>query len=337
MRREFEKDVILVLIILLGLGGAWIGIQVARDSRGSWSEAAELRFTTSDLQGLEARSEVLCAGAVIGHVRSVTPGLNQEGKPSFTLTAGVKREYAAWKFKRAGLIQVGLVATVFSPSNILLEVSGASDAVQAREPRQGASLDGVKLAREGSEIDPSEILKQFTEPQNGNKLSVIEQIQDFANSLPHASSALRDLNDITASLNGQPHATEAEANNPRPIDRLLRNLETTTGNLSAASESLNKTMGEDGDLKKTLATLNASLGNIQKMSAETAKVVSEFHLTLGKSMRKIDGLLNETNDTMVTLHSKADGLGDTFVGRMLIKKPGATPSPASSKTQRRTP
>jgi hypothetical protein len=57
------------------------------------------------------------------------------------------------------------------------------------------------------------------------------------------------------------------------------------------------------------------------------------NLKVDTSLKKVNGLLDETTGTMTSLHGKVEGFGDTFVGRMLIKsdkKPGVadiTPIP----------
>lgn len=327
MKRKLEIDVILVLLTVLGVAGAWIGVQVAQDRLGLWSEGAELRFTTSDLQGLGPRSELHCAGAVIGHVRSVDPGLDKkDGTPQFKLIAGVKREYVDWKFKKEGLIKVGVVQSALSPSSIVLEISSPSDEpVRARLHDRGAKPDhigNIALKREISNNDLSEVLKQFTERQNGQELSVIGQIQDFTKDLSHASASLKQLNDVTASLSGKSHSTET------PIDRLVKNLEDAT-------TSLKETVGTNGRLDKTLDELRINMDKLGAVTKQTSEAITEVRFSLDKSMHKVDGLLAETTSTMTSLHGKVAGFGDTFVGRMLIKK--EKPATTTTKTSASQP
>ncbi len=115
MKKKLELQTIVVLLCALGIAGSWIGIQIARDTIGKWSEAHELWFTTGNLLGLGPRSELRCAGAVIGHVRAVKSGMGADGTPQFTIIAGVGRDFASWGFAPRGTVELGVVESALSP------------------------------------------------------------------------------------------------------------------------------------------------------------------------------------------------------------------------------
>lgn len=346
MKKKLEIQTIIVLLCVVGILVATVMIQIMKDSLGVWSERAELHFTTQDLLGLGPRSGVQCAGVTIGHIRKVTPSIGADGTAHFTIVAGVKREFDEWKFTPLGVVRVGVVASAIAPSSIVLQLSTTSDAVQSRRPKDGPP-PVLRLAKERKENDLADVaaqyrklgdqidqtIRQFTDPQNGRGKSVM---QELAESLPAASASLLQFEEMTLTLNGQSRSKETDPTKRPPMERLLLNLDKTTGNLASATANLDKSVGEGGKIDQTLKTLDESLLRLQKLTEEMTTTIANVNLKLDTSLRKVNGLLDETTGTMSSLHTKVDGLGDTFVGRMLIKKkePIATPPPA--KTARKS-
>ncbi len=329
MKKKLEIQTIIVLLCVLGIAGAWIGIQITRDSLGVWSESAELHFSTQDLLGLGPRSEVRCAGGMIGHVRKVTPGIGPDGAPHFALVAGVRREFSSWRFLPLGIVKLGVVQSALAPSTINLELATTGDAVQARRPKDGTP-PVLRLEKEKSKNDLADVadqyrklgdqidrtIRQFTDPQTGRTESVM---QELARAIPAAASSMRQLDDIASSLSGRVVSAETDPAKKPPMERLLLNLDASTGNLKGMTASLQMNVGEGGKLDRTLDTLNASLQRLQTLTDEMTKTVANVNLKVDTSLKKVNGLLDETTGTMTSLHGKVEGFGDTFVGRMLIK------------------
>ena len=96
MKNRIEIQLIVILLCGLVFAAAWIGIQAARDNVGVWSESAELHFTTAELVGLAPRSELRCAGAVVGHVRKIESTMQYPG----TIKVNVIRETRAIEFAK---------------------------------------------------------------------------------------------------------------------------------------------------------------------------------------------------------------------------------------------
>jgi ABC-type transporter Mla subunit MlaD len=342
MKKKLEIQTIIVLICVLAIAGAWIGIQITKDSLGVWSEAAELQFTSKDLLGLAPRSELRCAGASVGHVRRITPAIGPDGAAQFTLIAGVKKDYAAWKFAPVGIVKAGVVQSALAPSSITLELSAAPGAVQARLPKEGSPpvlplekekskneiADVVEQYRKlGDQIDHT--IRQFTEPQNGRSQSVM---QELAEAIPAAASSMRQLEGVTASLNGQSLSKETDPAKRPPVEKLLANLDSTTANLRAMTASLEQKAGDNGKIDQTLKTLDSSLLRLQGLTDQMTKTVTNLNARVDTSILKVNGLLDETTGTMSALHNKVDGFGNTMVGRMLIAKPEKpAPAPARKK------
>lgn len=307
MKKKIEIQTIIVLLCVLGIAGAWIGIQISKDSLGVWSQSSEIHFTSSDLLGLGPRSELRCAGAVIGHVRTITPSITSDGKAQFHLVSGVKDEFAAWPFAPFGTVKAGVVQSALAPSSITLELSMEPNAIKAVAPKagipptlplvkdqpkndMGAIMDQyVKL---GNQIDTT--IRQFTEPQNGREKSVL---QELAESVPSAAASLQNVEGVTTSLRLQ--------------------------------------LSEDGQIDQALTELNTSLGRLQKLTDELTKTVTNMNIKVDTSLTKVDGLLEESTMTMTDLRIKMEGFGESFVGRMLVGKPDATPTPSPTPKRNR--
>lgn len=346
MKKKLELQTIIVLLCVLAIAGSWIGIQITKDSLGVWSEKAELHFTTPDLLGLGPRSPLQCSGMTIGHVRKVTPGIGADGQAHFAIVAGVKRDFTAWKFAPLGAVKAS-VASGLAPSAVILTLASSPDAVQARLPKEGP-VPVLKLEKEKSNNDLADVaeqyrklgdridttIRQFTDPQNGRPRSVM---QELAETIPTVSSSIRQLDDVVASVNGQSRSTETDPAKRPPIERLLLNLDVTTGNLKGVTAGLEKSVGENGRVDQTLKTLDASLLRLQTLTEEMTRTVANVNVKLDTSLKKVNGLLDETTGTMAAMHNKVEGLGDTFVGRMLIKKkePEAAPKPAATPRKTR--
>lgn len=303
MKKKLEIQTIVVLICVLAIAGAWIGIQISKDSLGIWSQSSEIHFTSSDLLGLGPRSELRCAGAVVGHVRKITPSIGPDGNAQFFLVSGVKNEFAQWPFAPIGTVKAGVVQSALVPSSITLELSSEPDAIKAVQPKVGAppSLPLVKeqpkndmgaimdqYVKLGNQIDTT--IRQFTEPQSGREKSVL---QELAESVPSAAASLQNVEGATTSLRVQ--------------------------------------LSEDGKIDQALTELNSSLGQLQKLTDELTKTVTNMNLKVDTSLTKVDGLLEESTLTMTDLRTKMEGFGGTFVGRMLVGKPEPVPSPTPKK------
>lgn len=307
MKKKLELQTIIVLLCVLAIAGAWIGIQITKDSLGVWSERAEIHFTTPDLLGLGPRSELHCAGAVVGHVRKVTPSVGPDGQAHFALVAGVKRDYAQWRFVPVGIVKAGVIQSALAPSSITLELSSAPDAIEAQNPKSGTpptlALEKEKPKNDmnaiveqyvklGNQIDTT--IRQFTEPQNGRTKSVL---QELAEAVPAAASSLQNVESVTTNLKVQ--------------------------------------VSEDGKIDQTLTTLNASLGRLQTLTDELTKTVGNMNGKMDTSLKKVNTLLDETTSTVNSLHTKMEGFGGTFVGRMLVGKPNEAASPTPSPTPKK--
>jgi ABC-type transporter Mla subunit MlaD len=300
LKKKLEIQTIVVLLCVLTIAGAWIGIQISKDSLGLWTQSSEIHFTSNDLLGLGPRAELRCAGAVIGNVRTVTPSLGPDGQAQFHLVAGVKDDFAQWRFAPVGIVKAGVVQSALAPSSISLELSSAPDAIAAVKPKAGQPPTLVlqkeqpkndmgaimeQYVKLGNQIDAT--IRQFTEPQKGRTKSVM---QELAEAVPSAAASLQNVEGVTTNLKLQ--------------------------------------VGEDGKIDEALTSLNISLGRLQGLTDELTKTVTNVNLKLDTSLKKVNGLLEETTLTMTDVRTKMEGFGGTFVGRMLVGKPDNAPAPS---------
>ena len=274
MRKKLEIQTILVLLCLLVIAAALIGTQVAKDSFGLRSEPAELHFTTPDLLGLVQGSELYCAGALIGHVRKIVPSLGPGGAARFLLVSGVKKDFADWKFSPEGSVRPGVVVSAFSPSSIIMELSSDPQAVRPLHPNEGPA-PVLPLEPEVSENDLAKIaervnkltenidlaIRQFTEPQNGRSLSVV---QELAEAVPAAAASLRNVESVTASLEKQ---MSAEGK----IDQTLTSLNSGLASVENLTNEAAKTLG---DLSREL---DASMARVNVLLDETTGTMAAVH------------------------------------------------------------
>ncbi len=192
----------------------------------------------------------------------------------------------------------------------------------------------LQLDREQSQTDLAQIearidraVAQLSEPQGGNALSTLAEL----------AQVVRRLDGVAASLDGDTVTNATDPAKLPPIDRLLLNLEASTTNLKTMTASLGTTVGQGGQLDHTLATLTDSLVRIGKMTDEMTKTVDHLNLRIDTTLGKMNGVLDESSATMTTLQGKADRLGDTFLGRMIIAKPDKKSTPTPTPSPRKSP
>ena len=341
MKKKIELQMIFVLLIVLAIAGAWIFLIVKKDSLYVMLGSHELRFTAEDLLGVGLRSELRCAGGVVGHVRKITPDI-VNGKPHFTIIAGVNDGYATWKFADTCKVKPSMVPTALSPSPIQLELATGACCAQPCKANETSSVV-IRLEADPAKDELSELkdrykiladqiesaLGKFTAPQKDGGKS---RLEDLLDALPHAATAMRSLDKVSATLAGKSRGSEI-ASERTPLENILRSIESSTGNLEGSTASLKSTVGEGGRLDAALDGLLSTLQSLQKATDTIKDTVANLNNT---SVRKVNGLLDETNATMAILHDKADRFGNTWIGRRIIppkKNPQDQPQPKSGKKQ----
>lgn len=349
MKKRIEIQLIILLLCGLVFAAAWIGIQVARDNVGVWSEPGEVHFTTNNLSGLAPRSELRCSGIVVGHVRKIESTM-QSGAPVFTLKAGVRKDFATWKFSQTASIETPVVATVLSPSSIQLKADNSAESISAVNPAHGTppvlcldppeadSMAAIKdIARKLGE-NVQEAIQPFIAKEKGGK----SKVENLADAITDITKAASDIKEITASVNGQSRQTGTDPASRPPIEQILANIKGATGSLADAATTIRGTLAEGGDVNQLIKTLDAKLDAMGALIKTTEKAVGDLQgqvarMGIDKTLRKMDGLIDESTATVATLHKKAEGLGTTFMSRMFIGKQEKAPASPPAKPQSKTP
>jgi ABC-type transporter Mla subunit MlaD len=257
-----------------------------------------------------------------------------DGAPRFEITAGVRDEFAAWKFAKPGKVALGVVQSVVSPSVIELEMTTTAGAVQPRKPAAGQAVEEIPLVPDTSNDSFTQIasrisktLDQFTTVQTGHTEPATMELAD----------AIHNMDEVTASLAGRlPAADEDPAVRP-PIDRLVENLATTSSNLAIMTASLDATVGKDGRVDTALDAVNADLQHLKDTIDTTTRTITDLDAGVDSSLGQMNGLVNQIAVTMSTLNGTLDRVGNTFVGRMLIAKPKGATSPTPPTSSARAP
>lgn len=266
MKKKLEVQTILLLLCALLVAGSWIGLEVAKDSLGVWTEPAELHFTTDNLLGLGPRSELRCAGAVVGHVRKVTTQL-VNGQPQFDIVAGVGKQFAAWKFATPATVALGVVQSVVSPSSITLEIATTGPGVQPRKPGEAQPLDVIPLVQDTSNNAIAAItdrinktIDQFTTVQKGHAEPATLELAD----------AIHNLNAMTASLdqtvgkNGKVD-TALDALNA-DLQHLKDTIDTTTKTISDLDAGVDTSLRQmNGLVSETTVTMTTLHGTLERV------------------------------------------------------------------------
>ena len=356
MKKRIEIQLIILLVCGLVFAASWIGIQVARNNVGVWNESAELHFTTKNLTGLAPRSELLCAGMVVGHVRKITPVM-KDGRPFFTLTAGVRNEFVSWPFnKRTASIDRPFFTTVLSPSSIVLDAGNSTDPVFATKPKPGAPPPELALAAPKKSMQDvvdevvakvnevgekanrliasaEELVEPFIAKENGGPSTV----KKFAADLTATSSIIREAADelnaavkaTTAYLKGESHLEGVDPKKLPPIPRILASFESSLNSLNDIIGNIDKEIGKE-------AHEDSLIGGLKKLVKRT----NDFEIGLEETRRKLNGLIDKLDASAADMRGKIQRMGDTFVGRMLIKpekKTATAPTPTPAGPARKKP
>jgi hypothetical protein len=319
-RRRFDVQVLLVLLFVLGVFVSSLLIRVAENPFGLFAEPNELTLYCDDLLGLHERAELRCRGAVVGHVKSIQWGTRRrafagigaraiagnrilaEGPERFWIRAGVNNRYGAWKFARMGYVRGAVMESAVTPSWIELIPASASDPAAA----PGASTD-IEL--------------------------VLDKQKPGAEGLAEKVSELGDaLLDIVHVINPPPEpAAQTNGANPQPsatppiqkIVTMIDDMSKTTHSLHEFAIRLEE-KGSDEELSKALKELKTAVAELHEHVTEADGAVQETRSAMSqfkKAAKKTDLSATKFNDLM-------DRVGDTTLGRALIRKKGPSPSPA---------
>ena len=319
-RRRFDVQVLIVFLFVAAVFVSSLLIRVAENPFGIFAEPNELTLYCDDLLGLHERAELRCRGAVVGHVKSIQWGTRgtalasigkraidrnrttAEGPERFWIRAGVNNRYGAWKFARMGYIRGAVMESAVTPSWIELIPASTTDA-----PVAGGSSTDIEL--------------------------LVDKRKPGAEGLAEKVSEIGDaLLDLVHVINPppQPAAQAANGANPQPsatppiqkIVTMIDDMSKTTHSLHEFAVRLEE-KSSDEELSKALEALKTAVTRLHEHVTEADGAVQETTAAMSqfkKAAKKTDVSATKFSDLI-------DRVGDTTLGRALIRKKSPSPSP----------
>ena len=339
IRNRLDIQIVLIIGCVTAVVFLAIGIEVVRARLGEWSERKELVMEAGELFDLEVRAELRCRGAVIGHVRSISPPKNPADRTDlFRITAGIKEEYGHWSFSRNAIIKKSVIQSAISPSWIDLTVVLGNEGVRPQSlwhRKADAELDTIDLLEERNPNEVSDLFEEykkiartlqkelalFTTPR-GDQGSVID---NFALAIDNISHLIKDpkrladkpVGDRTHGENFRANLDDAslaikENCDMRPWRRTLENIEQAS---VAFKETTSKLRDKAVDKR-----------------FDQAFVDFEDALALLKQrIRQTDGFIQELTRTTAAIRDLTTRFGDTGFGHLIVRRP-EEPKPVTGKT-----
>jgi hypothetical protein len=318
-RRRFDVQVVIVLLFMLGVFVSSFFIRVAENPFGLFAEPNELTLYCDDLFGLHERAELRCRGAVVGHVKSIQWGMRSAAVASigrraiainrsttdeperFWIRAGVNNHYGAWKFARLGHIRSSAMETAVTPSWIELTPASASD----------------RLAAAGSSTE----IELVADKQKRGTEGLAEKVTQVGDAL---LDLIHVINPPSVAQGGNGTIPQPSPTPPiQKIVAMIDDMSQTTHSLHEFAIRLEE-KSSDEELSKALQELRTAVDKLHEHVTAADGAVQETHAAMSqfkKAAKKTDVSATKFSDLI-------DRVGDTTLGRALIRKKSPSPSPS---------
>lgn len=271
MKKFFSKEVQIALVALVGIVVLFFGMKFLKGlTLFSTDDNYYVEF--NDISGVSASCPVYANGYRVGVVEDVI--FNYDSQEKIVAVLGLNKQLRLPKASTAEIASDLL-------GNVKLELKFGPNPVDIMEP--GDTLSGKKQG--GALAKAADMLPQFEKmlPKVDSILASVNMLlmnPAIANSLQnvdqitaHLVTTTNELNRLTASLNHQMPGTLTK------VDGLLDNTTTLTKNLSEL------------DLAMTMAKVNATLQNVEQMTAK----LNSNEGTIGLLMRDQELYRNMTS------------------------------------------
>jgi hypothetical protein len=326
-RRRFDVQVLIVTLFVVGIFISAFFIRVAENPFGLFAEPNQLTLYCDDLLGLGERAELRCRGAVVGHVKSIRWGTratalaNMGGKriaggstsatepERFWILAGVNNRYGNWKFARLGHIRGAVMQSTVTPSWIELVPASASDS----PPASGSFAE--------IELQPDK--------QKPGAEGLIEKAAAVGDALLDIVHAINPPFQPVAQSGEGSEGSRPQAGPTPPIQKVVAvidDIAQTTRSLREFALRLEQ-KSTDEELNKALQELKTAVVQLHDHVTETDSAVQETKAAMiqfKKAAKNTDLSATKFNDLM-------DRVGDTTIGRALIRKKSPTPTPSPGR------
>jgi hypothetical protein len=324
-RRRFDVQVLIVILFVFGIFVSTLFIRVAENPFGLFAEPNELTMYCDDLLGLHERAELRCRGAVVGHVKAIQWGTranalaNMGGKrlagssttakepERFWIVAGVNNRYGNWKFARLGHIRGAVMQSTVTPSWVELAPASASDS-----PAAGGLLAEIELVPDKQKPGAEGLMEKAAEVGDA-LLGIVHAINPPFQPVAQSGEAT-ELS--------PPHTAQPTP----PIQKVVAvidDIAQTTRSLREFALRLEE-KSSDEELNKALQALKSAVAQLHDHITETDSAVQETKAAMiqfKKAATKTELSATKFNDLM-------DRVGDTTIGRAIIRKKSPSPSPS---------
>jgi len=339
-RRPFDLQVLMVLLFVALIFFAWILIRIKENRLGLFSESIQMVLYANDLQGLRERAEIRCRGAVVGHVKKIewgkraniawtggegtaggSAGETTAGEPErFWVRGAIHTKYKAWKFSLRGHVRAAVVQSAVTPSWIeLTPATATSDASQ-----QAGSLADVQLVPEEKKPGAEGAMDKVTEIGDA-LLEMIRVINPPKEGVAQPNQAVNADGTISP---------QAAANQPlQKVVKMIDDLMQTSKSLREFASRLEGKSGDD-ELNKALQNLKTAVAKLHDHVSDTDGMVQETT----SAMAELRQAAKNADVNIKKFGDLADRFGDTFMGRVLVrKKSGPRPPLANASPTPRPP
>ena len=331
---RFKVDApLLLVIVLFGLAvGAFVYREIRKNPFGLQTDIYPIHISATNVKGVGFGSQLRCQGFVVGRVREVRP--KTDGSLAFTIEARIDSAYSRWKFDTVAAVQPNVGPTYLGLSTIELTYKGTFPApreqhlvLRHEEGPNYASMqaDAPKIVADLKEIvsslnkPPAELAK--LDPKTATAVQrMILNAHDTSDRMNRASIAL----------------TEAEGGSPSPIQRIQE----TVKDLQQAGRDLRQASAKSVQLEAQLAHEVDSLS--REMHLRLANIEYSAFQILGETPAERKALGRDVRETFANMRSasaEVDDLipriGDTFLGRLFIRRDKKKPPARKVKIVRR--
>jgi phospholipid/cholesterol/gamma-HCH transport system substrate-binding protein len=272
MAKKFSKEVKIGIAAILSLVLLYIGVNYLKGIN-LFKPANYYYVACTNVKDINISSPVFVEGFKIGLVRSITYDYSSVDKITLevSLDKGMKINKGSY---------VSIESTLLSGSELHIKLNK----YVTEYYRPGDTLEGRVKEGVFSSVE-NDILPQITEMMPKID-SILTGLQALVNN-PALMQSLNNLEGATKQLETSSVQLSAFMKNDVPV--LAANLQTTTENLSAFSDDLNRL-----NLKQSINSLNATLENMQTLTGKLNATDNSLGLLLNDSL-----LYNNLNRTVI--------------------------------------
>lgn len=269
-----------------------------------------LVFISEDAYGISKRSPLVCQGLNVGEILSVQPQTGPDGALTIRMEGSLDPKFKGWNFEPEARIESGGFTATLTGAPIQLVYAGELTAEQeASFPEEGQTFRVLPPDDTGKRIQ--------------RLLGDIEKITA-------AFTATVPPEELPPGWDGEDAPTRAAV--------IADNLLGASLALEQASVKLDQEMDATND-DTVMARLRGMKDNVDEISAETVALLTRLQATsdaingklddvIGRSpaerarlRREFETLLETSEEMVLKVDNLLPRVGDTFIGRLLIRKP----------------